>query len=85
MKLFCLILYKCRKLRLHLVNSKLILFEEKIHLTHLHGLILKGGQPFWVSQPDLCPGTVKEWLLKGEKLCHDGSQGPHNLKSTRAL
>jgi hypothetical protein len=24
-------------------------------LTHLHGLILKGGQPFWVPQPDLCP------------------------------
>jgi hypothetical protein len=55
MKLFCLILCKCRKLRLHLVNSILILFEEKIHLTHLHGLILKGGQPFWVPQPDSCP------------------------------
>jgi hypothetical protein len=52
MKLFCLILCKCRKLRLHLVNSKLILFEEKIHLTYLHGLILKGGQPFWVPQLD---------------------------------
>jgi hypothetical protein len=55
MKLFYLILYKCRKLRLHLVNSKLILFEEKIHLIHLRGLILKGGQPFWIPQPDLCP------------------------------
>jgi hypothetical protein len=58
MKLLCLILCKCRKLRLHLVNSKLILFEEKIHLTHLYGLILKGGQPFWVPQQNLCPVEI---------------------------
>jgi hypothetical protein len=51
MKKICLILYKYRKLRLHLVKSKLILFKEQTHLTHLHGLILKGGQPFWVPQP----------------------------------
>jgi hypothetical protein len=55
MKLFCLILCKCTKLRLHLVKSKLILFKEYTHLTHLHGLILKGRQPFWVLQLGLCP------------------------------
>jgi hypothetical protein len=48
MKLFYLILCKYRKLRLNLVKSKLNLFKEQTHLTHLHRLILKWRQAFWV-------------------------------------
>jgi hypothetical protein len=64
------------------VNSKLILFEEKIHLTHLHGLILKGGQPFWVPQPNLCPCEVFHIRFIHRRIAKDYWDGGRVNKTT---